>query len=140
MVQPQLPDIFETRQGRALRDAYNAGDLEQARRIEQHLLAEAATTPEERETLAETLRGVVLFKEMMDAQAAGDEARAESVRGHIEVMCSPFIIKQNLAAGLMQAGLREGLARADHERLVGWIKDLGYGEEIQKMVASIKVH
>ncbi|MCC9310089.1 hypothetical protein LN042_23980 [Kitasatospora sp. RB6PN24] len=136
----QLPDIFETRQGHALRDAYTAGDMQKARQIEEHLLAEAATTPAEREELADTLRSTVLFKEMYDARAAGDDERADSVMEHIKLMCTPKMIKMNLAAGYMQAGMREGLTKEQHDQLKGWINDLGYGPEIQAMVESIQVH
>ncbi|MEW1911274.1 hypothetical protein AB0442_22975 [Kitasatospora sp. NPDC085895] len=135
-----LPDIFETRQGEALRRAYLGGDLEQARKIEQHLLAESATTPEERDELAQTLHAAVLFLEVDAARDAGDGPRADHFLQRIRQECAPRAIKQHLAAGLLQAGLREGLTRAQHDQLMGWTKDLGLGPQIIELAENIAIH
>ncbi|MEW1912519.1 hypothetical protein AB0442_29465 [Kitasatospora sp. NPDC085895] len=135
-----LPDIFETRQGEALRRAYLAGDLEQARKIEQHLLAESATTPEERDELAQTLHAAVLFMELDAARDAGDETGAGHLLQRIRQECTPRAIKQHLAAGLLQAGLHEGLTRDQHDQLMGWVKDLHLGPQIVDLAESISIH
>ncbi|MEW1911305.1 hypothetical protein AB0442_23130 [Kitasatospora sp. NPDC085895] len=135
-----LPDIFETRQGEALRRAYLGGDLEQARKIEQHLLAESATTSEERDELAQTLHAAVLFLEVDAAREVGDAPRADHFLQRIRQECQPRAIKQHLAAGLLQAGLREGLTRAQHDQLMGWMKELGLGPQIVELAENIAIH
>ncbi|MGA5824098.1 hypothetical protein ACPC54_40410 [Kitasatospora sp. NPDC094028] len=136
----QLPDIYETRQGHALRDAYERGDMDEARRIEAHVLAEAATTPEEREVFAETLRGAMLFKELTQAKEAGDEARAEEISQRMVKLCSRRTIVQTISAGYLQAGLREGLPKATHDELMAMLAELEVGGEIRRLAESIPVH
>ncbi|MEW1914831.1 hypothetical protein AB0442_41815 [Kitasatospora sp. NPDC085895] len=54
--------------------------------------------------------------------------------------CEPRVIKQHLAAGLLQAGLREGLTRAQHDQLMGWTKELGLGPQIVELAENIAIH
>ncbi|WP_371801533.1 hypothetical protein OHA38_43235 (plasmid) [Streptomyces sp. NBC_01732] len=134
----QLPDIFETRQVKAFRDALMAGDLEQAKKIEDHLLAEAATSPEDREVLADQLRASMLFRAYVDASAAGDQATALVFQGLLTTMCSPETVQQTLMSGLLYAGLQQGsLPAEDHDRLTAWMKEADVGEAMRARLASI---
>ncbi|MFD0526008.1 hypothetical protein ACFQ1I_46180 [Kitasatospora arboriphila] len=54
--------------------------------------------------------------------------------------CTPRAVKQHLAAGLLQAGLYEGLTRDQHDQLTGWLQDLQLGPEIVERAESISVH
>ncbi|MFJ5645818.1 hypothetical protein [Streptomyces sp. NPDC093223] len=133
-----LPDIFETRQATALRDALAAGDLEQAKKIENHLLAEAATSPEDRELIADQLRASLLFSAYVDASAAGDTARASLLQKLMTTMCSPKTVRTTVMSGLLFAGLQQGtLPAADHDRLAEWMSSADVGEEMRARLASI---
>ncbi|RGD55410.1 hypothetical protein DR950_41850 [Kitasatospora xanthocidica] len=136
----ELPDIYETRQGRALRDAYARGDMEQARRIEEHVLAEAATNGEEREVYRETLRGAILFQELMDAQEAGNDELAQSIRERMLLVCSRATILRTISAGYLQAGLREGLPQKTHDELMSMLTELGVSGELKRLAQSITVN
>ncbi|MBB6439583.1 hypothetical protein [Streptomyces candidus] len=134
----QLPDIFETRQAKAFRDALMAGDVEQAKKIEDHLLAEAATSPEDRELLADQLRAAMLFRAYVDASAAGDEAAALTFQGLLTTMCSPETVKTTLMSGLLYSGLELGsLPAKDHDHLTEWMNGADVGEEMKARLASI---
>ncbi|WP_432138640.1 hypothetical protein [Streptomyces sp. bgisy154] len=101
----ELPDVYETRQARAFLEALKAGDTEQARKIEDHLLAEAADGPEDREALREELRASMLFRAMTDASAAGDEALAQLFTGLLTSTCSQKTIKATVAGAYLHVGL-----------------------------------
>lgn len=134
----QLPDIFETRQVKAFRDALMAGDLEQAKKIEDHLLAEAATSPEDREVLADQLRASMLFRAYVDASGAGDEATARVFQGLLTTMCSPETVQRTLMSGLLYAGLQQGaLPAKDHDRLSEWMSKTDVGDEMRARLESI---
>ncbi|GHI97990.1 hypothetical protein TPA0905_74610 [Streptomyces olivaceus] len=134
-----LPNIFETRQAAALRDALVAGDLEQAEKIENHLLAEAATSPEDRELLADQLRASMLFRAYVDASAAGDAAMASLLQELMTTMCSPKTVQATVMSGLLYAGLQQGaLPAADHDRLAQWMSGTDVGEEMRARLASIE--
>ncbi|TGN72288.1 hypothetical protein E5083_30365 [Streptomyces bauhiniae] len=134
-----LPDIFETRQATALRDALVAGDLEQAKKIEDHLLAEAATSPEDRELLADQLRASMLFRAYVDASGAGDTAMAALLQNLLTSLCSPRTVQTTVMSGLLYAGVQQGaLPAADHDRLSEWMSGADVGEEMRARLASIK--
>lgn len=134
----QLPDIFETRQVKAFRDALLAGDLEQAKKIEDHLLAEAASSPEDREVLADQLRASMLFSAYVDAIGAGDEASAQMFQGLLTTMCSPDTVQATIMSGLLYAGLQQGaLPAKDHDRLSEWMSGTDVGPEMKARLASI---
>ncbi|QNS09444.1 hypothetical protein IAG42_37420 (plasmid) [Streptomyces xanthii] len=134
----QLPDIFETRQVKAFRDALMAGDLEQAKKIEDHLLAEAATSPEDREVLADQLRAAMLFRAYTDASGAGDEATALVFRGLLETMCSPKTVETTLMSGLLYAGLQQGSLPAEHhDRLTEWMGRADVGDAMREHLQGI---
>lgn len=134
-----LPDIFETRQVTALRDALVAGDLEQAKKIEDHLLAEAATSPEDRELLADQLRASMLFRAYVDASGAGDTAMASLLQELLTTLCSPKTVQRTVMSGLLYAGLQQGtLPAADHDRLTEWMNSADVGKEMRARLASIR--
>lgn len=134
----QLPDIFETRQVKAFRDALMAGDLDRAKKIEDHLLAEAATSPEDREVLADQLRASMLFRAYVDASGAGDQATALVFQELLTTMCSPETVRATLMSGLLYSGLQQGsLPAEDHDRLAAWMKEADVGEEMKARLASI---
>ncbi|MEU9480762.1 hypothetical protein [Streptomyces sp. NPDC048191] len=134
----QLPDIFETRQVKAFRDALLAGDLEQAKKIEDHLLAEAAADPEDREVLADQLRASMLFRAYVDASGAGDEAMAQVFQGLLTTMCSPDTVQATVMSGLLYAGLEQGsLPAKDHDRLAEWMSKANVGEEMKARLEGI---
>ncbi len=131
-----LPDIYETRQGRAMQEAFDVGDTAAAERIAQEVLAESASTPQERERLAEMMRATILYKELLDAS---DDDAAQAARDRLMAECSPRAIKHAMAASYLQLGLAEGLPANMHAELVQWIDDLGFGEQIRALVAGIEV-
>nr|WP_233109098.1 hypothetical protein [Streptomyces sp. 14R-10] len=134
----ELPDNFESRQVKAFRDALMAGDLEQAKKIEDHLLAEAATSPADREVLADQLRASMLFRAYVDASGAGDEATALVIQGLLTTMCSPETVQATLMSGLLYSGLQQGSLPAEgHDRLTAWMKEADVGEEMKVRLASI---
>lgn len=63
----ELPDIYEARQGHALREAMERGDTDEARRIVRHVIAEAALNDDEKEMFRDTLAAAFLFREQMQA-------------------------------------------------------------------------
>jgi hypothetical protein len=126
-----LPDTFETRQGRALARAWNAGDTTAYDQL--------ARYTEEELALSESLRATKLFKELLAAEARGDQAEHDRLLNEMKTTCPPRLITQTLAAATMQAGMAQGwLPAAQHAQLTGWIAELGMGAEIQAMVASIQ--
>jgi hypothetical protein len=133
----ELPDTYETRQGAAMREALSAGDTAAAERIRSHLLAESATSPAEREQLADHMHAMMLFKEQTDALERGDREAAEALAARTRAECSERSIKNALAAGYLQAGLREGLSAERHDQLMAWVGELGMGEEIRALAAGI---
>ncbi len=136
---PSPDDIFETRQAAALRDALVAGDLERAKKIEDHLLAEAATSPEDRELLADQLRASLIFRAYVDASGAGDTAMAALLQGLLTTLCSPKTVQRTMMSGLLYAGVQQGaLPAADHDRLSEWMSGADVGEEMRARLASIK--
>lgn len=136
---PELPDSYETRQGAAMRAALDAGDAFEAVRIGNHLLAESATTPAEREQLAESMKAMVLYKAMLDATEKGDAATAQSARDRLLKECTPRSVKSTMAASYLQLGVREGLSPTMHQQLVEWVEELDFGPEIRAIVADIKL-
>lgn len=135
---PELPDIYETRQGHALRQAIDRGDADEARRIIRHVLAEAALTPEEREEFEQTLTASLLFREQMHASERGDETTAARIADMMHAVLPHHVIIRTVAAAYLQAGLREGLPADRHDQLMGWVDELGLGEEIRTAAASIR--
>ncbi|MEU6618978.1 hypothetical protein ABZ933_35160 [Streptomyces parvus] len=134
-----LPDTFETQQATALRDALVAGDLEQAKKIEDHLLAEAATSPEDRELLADQLRASMLFRAYVDASGADDTAMATLLQKLLTTLCSPKTVQTTVMSGLLYAGVQQGaLPAADHDRLSEWMSSADVGEEMRAHLANIK--
>ncbi|MFE9406847.1 hypothetical protein ACFYNY_34630 [Streptomyces sp. NPDC006530] len=134
----QLPDIFETRQAKALLAALQAGDLEQARKIENHLLAEGAHSPEDRELLADQLRASMLFRAYVDASAAGDEVMCLLFQKLLKETCSERTVQATLMSGLLYSGLQQGsLPAEDHDRLTEWMNGADVGEEMKARLASI---
>jgi hypothetical protein len=135
----QLPDIYETRQAKAILAALQAGDVERAKKLEDHLLAEAADGPEERETLREQLRASMLFRAQIDASAAGEEATAKLFQDILTQTCSEKVIKTLIASALMHTGLSAGeLPAAEHDLLTQHLDENGVGSELRELVAGIK--
>ncbi|MFD3889977.1 hypothetical protein [Streptomyces microflavus] len=123
----------------SLRDALMAGDLEQAKKIEDHLLAEGATSPADREVLADQLRATMLFRAYVDASGAGDEATALLFQGLLETMCSPETVQATLMGALLHSGVQQGSLPADaHDRLTAWMKGADVGEEMKARLASVR--
>ncbi|MFJ8388605.1 hypothetical protein ACIQ9Q_29590 [Streptomyces sp. NPDC094438] len=134
----QLPDIFETRQAKALLAALQAGDLEQARKIEDHLLAEGSHSPEDRELLADQLRASMLFRAYIDASAAGDEVMCLLFQKLLKETCSERTVQATLMSGLLYSGLQQGsLPAKDYDRLTEWMNGADVGEEMKARLASI---
>ena len=134
-----LPDTFETRQGRALARAWDAGDTTAYDKLVRYTVAEGSTSVEEELALSETLRATKLFKALLAAEARGDQAEHDRLLNEMRTTCPPRLITQTLAAATMQAGMAQGwLPAAQHAQLTGWITELGMGKEIQAMVASIQ--
>lgn len=134
----QLPDIFETRQAQALLKALQDGDVEQARRIEDHLVAEAATSPEDGERLRDELRAAMLFRAQVDASAAGDEQMAELFKGLLQTMCSEHVVKLTVAGALLNVGLRQGLPAKEHDQLMEWFEEFDMSDDMRALAAGIQ--
>ncbi|MFD8385238.1 hypothetical protein ACFV2X_43100 [Streptomyces sp. NPDC059679] len=135
----KLPDIYETRQARALLVALQAGDTEQARKIEDHLLAEAADGPGDREALREELRAALLFRAHVDASAAGNEPTAQLFQSLLLATCSEQVIKATIAGAYLQVGLEHGsLPAQSHDFLAEHMAGANVGEEMRELAAGIK--
>ncbi|GAA1129293.1 hypothetical protein, partial [Kitasatospora arboriphila] len=78
--------------------------------------------------------------ELDAARATGDETAAGHLLRRIGQECTPRAVRQHLAAGLLQAGLHEGLTRDQHDQLMGWLQDLHLGPEIVELAESISIH
>ncbi|GHH25853.1 hypothetical protein [Streptomyces rubradiris] len=135
----QLPDVYVSRQARAFLEALQEGDTDKARRIEEELLAEAASGPEDREALRDELRGAILFRAHVDASAAGDTETAALFRHLFTEMCSERVVKATLAAALLTSGLKMGqLLAKDHDFLTRHMDENGVGEEFRALATRIK--
>lgn len=135
---PELPDIYETRQGHALREALDRGDTDEARRIIRHVLAESATNDTERAQLEDALTAALLFKLQTRASEAGRADEAEAIAALMAAMCSPRAILTTLAGAYLQAGLREGLPAPAHDQLMTWIGELQLGDSMRDLAATIR--
>lgn len=134
----QLPDIYETRQAKAMLKALQEGDNEQARKIEDHLVAEASTDPEDGEKLREELRAALLFRAQTDASEAGDQAGAELFRQLMLATCSTRTVKLTIAGALLHAGLQEGgLPAKSHDQLTALLEETKLSEEMRTLVESV---
>ncbi|MFF8387757.1 hypothetical protein ACF053_29525 [Streptomyces kanasensis] len=139
MTNQQLPDTYETRQAKAILKALKAGDVERAKKLEDHLLAEAADGPEEREALRDQLRASMLFRAQIDASAAGDEATATLFQTILTQTCSEKVIRTLIASALLHTGLAVGELDADkHDLLTQHLDESGASAEMRDLVAGIK--
>ncbi|MFE4264482.1 hypothetical protein [Streptomyces sp. NPDC056883] len=139
MAKQQLPDIYETRQAKAILKALQDGDVEQAKRLEDHLLAEAADGPEERESLRDQLRAAMLFRAQIDASAAGDEGTALLFQTILMETCSEKVIQTTRASALMHVGMQRGeLSADDHDSLTAHLKENGVSAGLMELVAGIR--
>ncbi|WP_327359836.1 hypothetical protein [Streptomyces sp. NBC_01304] len=134
----ELPDIYEARQGHALREAMERGDTDEARRIVRHVIAEAALNDDEKEMFRDTLAAAFLFREQMQAAKRGDQKTADRIAELMTATVQPRIITQTVAAGYLQAGLREGLPANRHDQLMAWIDELNLGPEIRTAAAKVR--
>jgi hypothetical protein len=135
----QLPDRFETRAGRALSQALDAGDRARFEQLALHTVTEGSTTAQEEQDLAETIRAAALFKESMAESKAGDAVRGKQLLDELAATCSRKTVITVVAAATLQTGLNDGWLPAEsHDRLTGWTVELDTGEEIRAMVASIE--
>ncbi|MFD9590673.1 hypothetical protein ACFWBM_38990 [Streptomyces sp. NPDC059980] len=133
----QLPDIYETRQARAILEALQAGDVKRAAQLENHLLAEAAEGPEEREAMRDQLRAAMLFRAQIDASEAGDEAAAR-YQTILTQTCSEKVIRTLISSALLHAGLERGELPADkHDLLTQYLDENGVGAELKSLAARI---
>ncbi|MFH8642036.1 hypothetical protein [Streptomyces goshikiensis] len=139
MAEQQLSDIYETRQAKAILKALQDGDVEQAKRLEDHLLAEAADGPEEREALRDQLRAAMLFRASIDASAAGDEVTAALFQTILRATCSEKVIQNMRAGALWHVGMQRGeLSADDHDSLTAHLKENGVSAGLMKLVAGIR--
>ncbi|RAJ45720.1 hypothetical protein K388_07293 [Streptomyces sp. KhCrAH-43] len=139
MTKQQLPDTFETRLAKAILEALKAGDVEQAKKLEDDLLAEAADGPEERESLRSQLRAAMLFRAQIDASAAGDTETAALFQTILTQTCSDTEIRMLMAAALLHTGLAVGeLGADDHDLLTQHLAENGAGADVQNLVAGIR--
>ncbi len=135
----QLPDIFETRQANAMLEALQAGDTERARKIEDHLLAEAADGPEDREAMREELRASMLFRAMTDASAAGDEPLAKLFQSLLLSTCSEQTVKATLAGAYLHVGLEQGfLPAANYDFLMQHLAGSDVSEHMKQLATGIE--
>ncbi|MER6256295.1 hypothetical protein ABT224_33590 [Streptomyces sp. NPDC001584] len=135
----ELPDIYETRQARAILEALQAGDVERARKLEDHLLAEAADGPEERETLRDQLRASMLFRAQIDASSSGDEATAAMFQEILTQTCSEKVIRTTIASALLHTGLAGGeLPAENHDFLTRHLDENGVSAELKELAAGIR--
>jgi hypothetical protein len=97
----ELPDIYETNQGRALgaalKRARGNGDLEPALKIARHLVAESSTP-------AEVIVGMILFKLSVDALETGNEEESGGYMRMMAESCGPDVMKTVLAGSLLHVG------------------------------------
>ncbi|MFE3608366.1 hypothetical protein [Streptomyces goshikiensis] len=139
MAEQQLSDIYETRQAKAILKALQDGDVEQAKRLEDHLLAEAADGPEEREALRDQLRAAMLFRASIDASAAGDEVTAALFQTILRATCSEKVIQNMRASALWHVGMQRGeLSADDHDSLTAHLKENGVSAGLMELVAGIR--
>ncbi|MFL4497351.1 hypothetical protein ACJ6WD_39865 [Streptomyces sp. VTCC 41912] len=131
----ELPDIYETRQGHAMREAMAAGDRSQYERIKGHVLRESATSAEEARVLADMMHAAELFKEMTEAQTGGEK---DAIARRMRDECSHRACINAMAAGYMQSGLREGLPGKALDQLLKWVDELELGPEIRELVGKIE--
>ncbi|MFD5717210.1 hypothetical protein [Streptomyces sp. NPDC127036] len=135
----RLPDIYESRQARAMLEALQAGDVERAVRLESHLLAEAAEGPEEREAMRDQLHAAMLFRAQIDASEAGDEAAAARHQTIFTQTCSEKVIRTLISSALLHAGLERGELPADkHDLLTQYLDENGVGAELKSLAAGIR--
>ena len=141
----EIPDTFtgrydfELSQGRAAGRALRAGDDAGYERLARHLVAESATSPEDELAMSESMRATALLQRATIAAEAGNHVEHDRLLNEMAKTCPPRLIKQTLAAATLQVGLRTGYLSADqHDQLTTWIAELGVGEEIQSMAASIE--
>jgi hypothetical protein len=135
----ELPDIYETRQAKAMLEALQAGDTDRARKIEDHLLAEAADGPEDREALREELRASMLFRAMTDASADGNEPLAQLFQELLTSTCSEKTIKATVAGALLHVGLEQGfLPAANHDFVMQHLAQSDVSDQMKKLASGIE--
>lgn len=81
---------------------------------------------------------MALFKRRVEALSRGDQEQAEALAAQMRAECPERSIKNALAAGYLQAGLREGLPAAQHDQLMTWIGELQLGDEIRALASGSK--
>ncbi|MFD0639725.1 hypothetical protein [Catenulispora yoronensis] len=131
-----LPDIFEVQQARAVRDLLRAGRYEEASRVGEHLLAEAATTPEEEATFRRTLLLSTMLAESISISGEGDKQRGDEIMTMITAMATREEIKQLLCALFLQIGQHQGWLPTEHYDMV--TDHIGAGSpDLQNLTAGI---
>lgn len=137
---PGLPDIYETRQGHALREALDRGDTAEARRLIDHVLAESPTSPAEREYLSDVMAAALLFRMQTEATEAGQHEHARLLADLATATCSSDAITTVLAGAYLQTGLHEGLPARVHDQLMQWLNAREFSNEMRQLAAGIRRH
>ena len=132
-----LPEIFEVQQAREVRDLLRAGRYEEASRVGEHLLAEAATNPEEEATFRRTLILSTMLAESISASNDGDKQRGDEIMTMITAMATREEVERLLAALFLQIGQHQGWLPAEHYDMV--IRNIGKGSpDLQNLTSGIR--
>lgn len=112
----ELPDIYETRQGRAmaaaLTRAMDTGDLIPAFKLADHIVAESGISRDD-------VLAAMLFRLSTMASMNGDDDAAEYFRLLSVEHCSQGANRRTVAAALLAVGIRTGsLPAVQYDRLV----------------------
>ncbi|MEU7823052.1 hypothetical protein [Catellatospora sp. NPDC049133] len=136
-IPPPLPDTFETAHARRMGDAHTAGDDAELGRARRHLVAEASTTPEEAAMFDAAIAAALLGKELTEAVAAGDRARADALTARLRSEeFEPEIVQNLLMAMHLQVGRQQGwLPEQDYDQLARFTQ--GMGPDVAEILRQI---
>lgn len=133
-----VPDIFASRQGRAMWQAFAAGDETEVERLRAHLVAETSTTPEGAAFLDRFTRGLILHTRTIRAIERGDTQLADAYREELMEAAGRDVATLIVASSYLRAGLDQGwLPPEQHDQLTAAVAHIS-GPDIGLMVASIR--
>ncbi|WP_372672658.1 hypothetical protein [Amycolatopsis kentuckyensis] len=132
-----LPDVYEVRQGTALgaaiEQARETGDLSPALKIVDHLAAEADMD-------RDFMMALILFRQSVDAQTAGDPELAEVYVGLARSSFAPETLRQVSMMSKLTAGMRQGWLPAEgHDELAAYLDEAGADAvSLKRVLATVE--
>ena len=100
-------------------------------------MAEGSTDPQDAAFLDQYTKALVLVREMIAAQGAGDQARSDALAEQITASFAPELVREVQLGMLCAAGRAQGwLPAADHDALTAFAA--AAGPEVSAQLAGIR--